>query len=45
MASGFVTFIQPWLDKPATPARKRRILRTVLLPVGYAGRGGTSPAL
>jgi DNA-binding transcriptional ArsR family regulator len=39
MARGFVTFIQPWLDKPATPARTRRILRTVLLPGGDARRG------
>jgi hypothetical protein len=44
MARGFVTFIQPWLDKAVTPARKRRILRTVLLP-GDARHGGASASL
>jgi hypothetical protein len=32
LAAGFATLLQPYLDRPATPDRTRRILRTIVLP-------------
>jgi hypothetical protein len=34
---GYANLVRPLLDNPATPGRKRRILRTVLLPGTDAG--------
>ena len=32
LAAGYAKLLQPYLDRPATPDRTRRILRTIVLP-------------
>lgn len=32
LAAGFASLLQPYLERPATPDRKRRVLRTIVLP-------------
>jgi hypothetical protein len=32
LTSGFLSLLQPYLNNPATPDRRRRILCTILLP-------------
>jgi hypothetical protein len=32
LTSGFLSLLQPYLNNPATPDRRRRILRTIVLP-------------
>jgi Helix-turn-helix domain len=40
LTKGYANLIRPLLDNPATPGRKRRILRTILLP----GTGSDIPS-
>lgn len=39
LAAEFVELLQPYLDRPATPDRTRRILRTIVLPAPEENRG------
>jgi hypothetical protein len=32
LAAGFGKLLQPYLDRPATPDRTRRVIRTIVLP-------------
>lgn len=32
LAAGFGKLLQPYLDRPATPDRTRRVVRTIVLP-------------